>query len=89
MLFHYPSRLLLTESPTVGVFPYLFFGSHIHSCPASFGLLMGCFCFCYACLCLVASLLFQKHVAFHFRLDGSGFQLFYICFSLDVVGLGA
>ena len=88
MLFYYPSRLLLTESPTVGVFPY-FFGSHIHSCPASFGLLIGCFCFCCACLCLVASLLFQKHVAFQFRLDGSGFQLFYIRFPLDVVGLGA
>ena len=34
-------------------------------------------------------LLFQKHVAFQFRLDGSGFQLFYIRFPLDVIGLGA
>ena len=88
MLFYDPSRLLLTESPTVGVFLILF-GSHIHSCRAYFGPLIGCFCFCCACLCLVASLLFQKHVAFQFRLDGSGFQLFYIRFALDVIRLGA
>ena len=40
-------------------------------------------------ICLVASSLFQRHVAFHFRLDGSGFELFQICVPLDAVGLGA
>ena len=91
ILFHYPSQLLLTESPTVGFFylcclatgPYLFLSRLLWA----FDWLL--FLFLCMSICLVASSLFQRHVAFHFRLDGSGFELFQICVPLDAVGLGA
>ena len=83
--------MLLTESPTVGVFLFLVWLSYFRPAPCSFWAVDWLFfpLLCVSMSCGVIAVSKARCLSCPAGWHGSGFQLLYIRFPLDVIGVGA